>query len=163
MRPMIKTALVAICLLLGACASRDATAPRPSSSYQHTPASTASERAVQTSLTLLGAPYRFGARGPEAFDCSGLVYYAYQSAGVDLPRTSAELHRVTRPVELDQAQAGDLVFFHYDRRVSHVGIYLGDGRFVHAPSSGKPVSVASLADPHYRDHFAGAGRIRDVH
>ncbi len=76
-----------------------------------------------------------------------------------MPRTSGELYRKARPIDLIDAEPGDLLFFRYGRAVSHVAIYLGDMRFVHAPSSGKEVSVASLQTPHYREHFVQAGRI----
>lgn len=145
--------LVALCLGLGACASRHA------KSYQQA-ASPAGGLAVGAALEKVGSPYRFGGRGPSAFDCSGLVYFAYRSAGIELPRTSAAQLQATRPVPLGQARPGDLVFFRYGQNISHVGIYLGNQRFVHAPSSGRPVSEDSLADPHYRDRFVGAGRVQ---
>ena len=114
---------------------------------------------VDTAKRMIGVPYRYGGATPNGFDCSGLVQYSYRAAGVKLPRTSAEQYRSARPVTIREARPGDLLFFRYDRRISHVAIYLGDDRFVHAPSSGKRVSVASLRDPHYQQHFARAGRI----
>ena len=109
---------------------------------------------------MIGAPYRYGGASPDGFDCSGLVHFAYRTAGVDLPRTSGQLYKATQPVALRAALPGDLLFFNYGGRVSHVGIYLGEQRFVHAPSSGKPVGVASLRETHYRDRFVGAGRVQ---
>ncbi len=109
---------------------------------------------------MIGAPYRYGGSGPGSFDCSGLVQYSYRVAGLTLPRTSSEQFSVATPIRLSDAQPGDLLFFRYDGRVSHVAIYLGDLRFVHAPSSGKQVEVASLQDPHYQQHFLQAGQVR---
>jgi len=117
-------------------------------------------RAVEVATRMIGAPYRYGASGPAGFDCSGLVQYSYGLAGITLPRTSAEQFGMAIPIRLSDAQPGDLLFFRYDGSVSHVGIYLGDLRFVHAPSSGKEVEVASLQNPHYQQHFLQAGQIR---
>ena len=107
----------------------------------------------------VGAPYRYGGSNPSGFDCSGLVYFSYGSAGYRVPRTSAQQYRASSPIPVSQARPGDLLFFRYERQVSHVGIYLGNQRFVHAPSSGKHVTTASLRDAHYRKHFVGAGRL----
>jgi cell wall-associated NlpC family hydrolase len=90
----------------------------------------------------IGKPYRYGAAGPNAFDCSGLVLSAFKKAGVSLPRTSSAQSRVGTPVRRDQLQPGDLVFFYSP--VSHVGIYIGDGKIVHASTSGEPVKVSKM-------------------
>jgi cell wall-associated NlpC family hydrolase len=79
--------------------------------------------------------------------------------GYSVPRTSAQQYRAASPVPVGQAQAGDLLFFRYEDKVSHVAIYLGDEQFVHAPSSGKRVSVASLRNAHYQQHFVSVGRL----
>jgi cell wall-associated NlpC family hydrolase len=107
----------------------------------------------------IGAPYRYGGAGPEAFDCSGLVAYAYGKAGVDLPRTAAQQFAIARPVPRRDLRPGDLVFFRLSGRdVSHVGIYAGDGRFVHAPQTGGRVRIEDLDDDWFRERYAGAGR-----
>ncbi len=107
----------------------------------------------------IGTPYRYGGSGPDAFDCSGLVAYAYQQAGVPLPRTAAQQYALARPVPRAELRPGDLVFFRWSgREVSHVGIYAGDGQFVHAPQTGGEVRTASLDDEWYRERYAGAGR-----
>ncbi len=107
---------------------------------------------------MIGAPYRYGGRAPDGFDCSGLVYFSYQQAGISVPRSSKEQLKATAPIDLDEARPGDLLFFRNVSKVSHVAIYLGGGRFVHAPSTGKQVSVASMDNAYYRDHFVRAGR-----
>ncbi len=109
-------------------------------------------------LQMIGAPYRYGGRAPDGFDCSGLVYFSYQQAGISVPRSSKEQFKATNPIDLDDARAGDLLFFRNLFKVSHVAIYLGDGRFVHAPATGKQVSVASMDNSYYREHFVRAGR-----
>lgn len=99
--------------------------------------------AMQSALSKVGAPYRYGSAGPSSFDCSGLVHWAYKRAGVSLPRTSRAMSRVGTPVAKSDLQPGDLVFFYSP--VSHVAIYVGNGQIVHASTSGKPVKVAPLA------------------
>jgi cell wall-associated NlpC family hydrolase len=114
---------------------------------------------LEAAETRIGAPYRYGGSGPEAFDCSGLVAYAHRQAGITVPRTAAEQFSKATPVERRELRPGDLVFFRLSGRdVGHVGIYAGDDRFVHAPQSGGHVRLASLEDEWYRQRFVGAGR-----
>jgi cell wall-associated NlpC family hydrolase len=115
---------------------------------------------VQTSKRYIGTPYRWGGEGPSGFDCSGYVQYVYRrAAGVDLPRSSAEQYssRRGRFVGRYALQPGDLVFFATrGPGVSHVGMYLGDNKFIHAPSSGNLVRIDSLNDPYYwKDRYVG--------
>jgi cell wall-associated NlpC family hydrolase len=105
----------------------------------------------------VGTPYRFGGASPDAgFDCSGLVWYVHRELGLAVPRTAAEQRARASPVRRDDLRAGDLVFFYTPR--DHVGIYLGDGQFVHAPASGRTVERARLDSPYFLLAFAGAGR-----
>lgn len=108
----------------------------------------------------LGAPYRFGGDSPLGFDCSGLVRYVFGQAGIAVPRTAQEQQQAAEAVPVDQLQPGDLVFFRIaSGRVDHVGIYVGDGAFVHAPRSGRPVRSELLGDNYYQRRYAGAGRL----
>lgn len=116
------------------------------------------ERAAIFALRQLGTPYRYGGMSPQGFDCSGLVVYAYQKAGVNLPRTTRGLWKNMHPVRKKELRTGDLLFFNIDGKVSHVGMYLGSGRFIHAPSSGSQVSVANLEDGFYQRTFVAGGR-----
>src|SRR6185312_7125061 len=100
--------------------------------------------AMSIAMGRLGAPYRWGAAGPGAFDCSGLVYWSYRQIGTTLPRSSSAQSRVGTPVSKGALQPGDLVFFY--RPVSHVAIYIGGGRVVHASTAGKPVKISNLGD-----------------
>jgi cell wall-associated NlpC family hydrolase len=109
--------------------------------------------AMSIAMGKLGAPYRWGAAGPGAFDCSGLVFWSYRQTGMTLPRSSSAQSRVGAPVAKGALQPGDLVFFY--RPVSHVAIYIGGGRVVHASTAGKPVKVSNLNDM----PFATARRI----
>lgn len=117
---------------------------------------------VANAHLLLGTPYRYGGSRPSTgFDCSGFVQYAHSTIGVQLPRTSKQQYRVTKPVRKRHLRPGDLVFFRIDRKrtVSHVGIYIGSGKFIHAPSSGKRVSIARLDNPYWQRHYDSAGRV----
>ena len=98
--------------------------------------------AVRNALSKVGAPYRYGAAGPNAFDCSGLVTWAFKNAGTSLPRSSRAMSTVGKPVSKSDLQPGDLVFFY--KPVSHVAIYIGDGKVVHASSRKSPVKVSSM-------------------
>lgn len=98
--------------------------------------------AVQAALTRIGSPYSWGAAGPSAFDCSGLVMWAFGQAGVNLPHSSQALAQGGQPVSMDQMQPGDLITYYSD--ASHVGIYIGDGMMVHASTYGTPVRVAPM-------------------
>jgi peptidoglycan DL-endopeptidase CwlO len=98
--------------------------------------------AVRNALSKVGSPYRYGAAGPHAFDCSGLVTWAFKNAGTSLPRTSRAMSAVGKSVSKSDLQPGDLVFFY--KPVSHVGIYIGDGKIVHASNRKSPVKVSSM-------------------
>jgi cell wall-associated NlpC family hydrolase len=110
-------------------------------------------------ISLLGSPYKWGGSGPRQFDCSGLVRFVFGEIGVDVPRTAAEQYSAARHVDLDELAPGDLLFFRISgRRVSHVAIYAGEGRFIHAPQTGRPVELRTLDDEFYRPRLVGAGR-----
>lgn len=109
-------------------------------------------------LSLLDVGYQFGGSNPEAgLDCSGMVRYVYKNAlGVDLPHNAAAIARLAKPVERDALQSGDLVFFNtLGYAFSHVGIYIGDNKFVHAPSSKGRVRVESLANTYFASRYLG--------
>ncbi|GAA4541825.1 C40 family peptidase [Pseudonocardia xishanensis] len=109
--------------------------------------------ALQTAMAQIGKPYRYGATGPSAFDCSGLTSFAFKNAGVSIPRTSRAQSTVGTPVSRADLQPGDLVFFY--KPVSHVGIYIGNGQVVHASTSGQPVKIGSVD----KMPFSGARRV----
>jgi cell wall-associated NlpC family hydrolase len=120
------------------------------------------ERPLIHALYALGVQYRYGgASHEEGFDCSGLVTHVYERAwGVALPRIVEEQRRVGQPVRLKELQPGDLVFYNTrNRPFSHVGIYVGNGFFVHAPRPGAKVRMESVQTPYWRERFNGARRL----
>ena len=114
----------------------------------------AAQKAVDTALAQVGDPYSWGATGPNAFDCSGLTSYAYKAAGISIPRVSRDQATFGTPVSKANLQPGDLVFFYSP--VSHVGMYIGNGQMVHAPSSGSSVKVVKVDS---MPSFSGARRV----
>ena len=118
---------------------------------------TLSQRAVLIARRLVGVPYAWGGTSPSSgFDCSGLVYFVYSRLGVHLPHSSYAQMDMGRSVGRGNLKPGDLVFF---SGASHVGLYLGRGRFIHAPHSGARVTVASLGDPWFSSAYDGARRL----
>ena len=116
-------------------------------------------------LGMIGVNYRWGGTSPETgLDCSGLVRYVFsQVTGVTLPHSSQAISRVGSRVSVDDLQPGDLVFFNTRRfAFSHVGIYLGDNRFLHAPSAGREVEIATLDKAYWQKRFNGARRLIGV-
>jgi len=134
--------------------------PVPTGGYPAT--GDAGARIAQTALRYVGVPYRYGGSEPSrGFDCSGLVSYVHGIDGIAVPRTAAAQFAAARPVAAADLRPGDLVFFRLtsgSKAVTHVGIYTGARRFVHAPQTGRNVGESSLDDDYYRQHFAGAGR-----
>jgi cell wall-associated NlpC family hydrolase len=114
---------------------------------------------VNYAYKFLGKPYVYGAAGPNSFDCSGLTQYVYNRFGVYLSRTTYSQVNEGIKVRRSELRAGDLVFFNTEGSISHVGIYIGDGEFIHAPRTGKPVMVSSLSDGYYASRYATARRI----
>jgi len=117
------------------------------------------ESLIKTASAQLGKRYAFGGESPrQGFDCSGLSSYVYSKNGLDLPRSSREQYSQGAPVERDKLRKGDLVFFGR-KGINHVGIYLDDGKFIHAASSGGAVKVGDLDDPLWNKLYAGARRV----
>jgi hypothetical protein len=116
---------------------------------------------VRTAKSFIGVPYKWGGSSPrEGFDCSGLTMAVYHLNGLSLPRTSGQQWKTGLPISRTQLIEGDLVFFSTSkaRRISHVGIYTGKGKFIHAPGRGQKIRSASLATRYYKKRYVGARR-----
>ena len=138
-----------------AVARRDAPTPAPADPAR-------ANAVLIRAIGLVGTPYRYGGNTPEGgFDCSGLVGYVYRDMlDIRLPRTTRALAAMQGPrIAAARLTGGDLVFFGSNGAVSHVGIYVGDGRFVHAPTSGGTVRLDRLDGHWWRDHYSGARRV----
>lgn len=151
-RGLKNIALAAFLVALAACGSD---AALRQSGAEESPG----HRAALAALAQVGVPYRYGGQSPSGFDCSGLVHFAYLEAGLSVPRTTKQLWSAAETIERRELQAGDLLFFRIDGKMSHVGMYLGQRRFVHAPQSGRTVAVASLEMPFYRQALVRTARI----
>ena len=155
-----------VAFVLAACGSP---APRPPGegetiAQSRRPASPAGADVALYALTLIDTGYRFGGKNPQAgLDCSGMVSYVFgQAAGLKVSGSAADIARSSRPIERDRLRPGDLVFFNTrNRAYSHVGIYIGDARFVHAPSTNGKVRIDRLNDRYYAQRFEAAGTFFD--
>lgn len=166
-----RTAVCAVALLglaLAGCGGpetvRSSPPPAPSRDWSGTaPNDPAAANAVlMRAIGLVGTPYRYGGNTPDGgFDCSGLVNYVFRDMlDLRLPRTSRELAAIQGPkIAPNRLATADLVFFGTGGNVSHVGIYVGEGRFVHAPSTGGTVRLDRLDGTYWRDHYTGAKRV----
>lgn len=147
-------AIIVFSLIVSGCGS--------SPKYNNNKASVTKQTVITTAKSMLGVKYRYGGTSPNrGFDCSGLVQYSHRSAGINIPRTTSQQYRAAIRISRRYLKAGDLVFFKTtpSRGISHVGIYLGNNKFIHAPSSGKRVKISSMNDKYWKKRFRSAGRI----
>lgn len=171
---IVRLALLSAAIaLLAACASapRHASIGATRSALANEPArapdgqAAAANDVLFRAMALVGTPYRWGGNTPSGgFDCSGLVDYIYRNAtGLQLPRTSGEMADLgARKVKrMTMLVSGDLVFFDIGGRISHVGVYVGKGRFVHAPNTGGTVRLDDIDGPYWAEHFAFGRRVLD--
>ncbi len=131
----------------------------------HRPASTTTEtlppaaRTVSsTAEAMVGVPYRYGGSSPQGFDCSGLVFYAYARAGINVPRRAEDQWAQSQPIDRDELRPGDLLFFRTGWFQEHVGIYVGKDEFIHAPSSGKRVTRGTIRSGYFAGRLRKTGR-----
>ena len=153
--------MLPVLLLLSACSST----PQPPPALP--PASKINAQMNNLAIyamSLYDTPYQYGSKSrANGFDCSSFVQFVYENAvGIQLPRTSSEMSRMGMVLESNQLKPGDLVFFNTTHIAnSHVGIYIGENRFLHAPSTGKAITLTRLNDKYWRDRYNGARRIKD--
>lgn len=153
---VISVSLLAACSSQGPVVSRSAPASIPVA--QTRAESLVGERAAEIAVRQVGVPYRYGGMSASGFDCSGLVHFSYARAGKTIPRTTNGLWQSAHPVAQRELQVGDVLFFDIEGKMSHVGLYLGEGRFVHAPANGRRVSIESLHSEFYRQALIRGGR-----
>jgi murein DD-endopeptidase len=156
----VKALILLLALALAGCASTPPP-PAPAASAGSTRPSSAApaDRAAALAAKMVGKPYKYGGSSPSGFDCSGLVQYSFKQAGVSLPHNTVQQRSATRLVNVAELRRGDLLFFNQEgKKYGHVGIYLGDGRFVHAPSSGKSVRSDALSNPYWKKHLTEVRR-----
>jgi cell wall-associated NlpC family hydrolase len=161
-QPRNYIAAVAFALFVAACAStpyENNSGNVPGAAGRSHPVASVGERATTVAMQQLGVPYRYGGQTPSGFDCSRLVHFSYLQAGKSVPRTTRELWQKSSTIRRNDIQQGDLLFFEVEGKMQHVGIYIGDGQFVHAPQSGRKVSTASLDSDFYRQAFLRAARL----
>jgi cell wall-associated NlpC family hydrolase len=167
MTMMARFALLSLVALLAACSSRaPAPAPvvQPRITYNQPEGSPLADDVLMRAIGLVGTPYRWGGNTPDSgFDCSGLIGYVYRdAAGISLPRSTREMIVMRAPtVDINSLQSGDLVFFATGggSQVSHAGIYVGEGRFVHAPRTGGTVRLDYLSNSYWSKAYLQAKRV----
>ena len=151
--------MVGLALALAGCASTPPAAPTASANSTRPSSAAAGDRAAALAAKMVGKPYKYGGASPSGFDCSGLVQYSFRQAGITLPHNTVQQRSATRPVKLAELRRGDLLFFNQEgKKYGHVGIYLGEGKFVHAPSSGKSVRSDALSNPYWKKHLSEVRR-----
>jgi cell wall-associated NlpC family hydrolase len=156
----LSTHLVVLVLLLAFPAAAAAAPDRSDDGAKPAPPAemlpTTADKAVGIALRYLGTPYSWAGASPAGFDCSGFVMYVYGKLGIGLPHSSSALWGVGRPVARHDLEAGDIVFFN---GLSHVGIYAGNGTFIHSPHSGDVVKISRFSDDWYGSTYDGARRV----
>ncbi|WP_050468951.1 C40 family peptidase [Herbaspirillum chlorophenolicum] len=159
MRPAGAIAALCVALVLAACGTAPPVERLPGAPESNTPALPASDAGNEVAiyaLSLIDTGYRFGGKNPSAgLDCSGMVSYIFgQAANYRISGSAADIARKGRQIDASQLRAGDLVFFNtMNKPFSHVGIYLGDGRFVHAPSTNGRVHITRMDNPYFSKRF----------
>jgi len=155
----VRASLAIAILALAGCSSTPQKAPVAGSGSTRPTADIAGQ-AAGYAQTMIGKPYRYGGTSPKGFDCSGLVFYSYKQAGVALPHSTDKQRSAARSIKIAELRRGDLLFFNQEgKKYGHVAIYVGDGKFVHAPSSGKSVRSDRLDSPYWKKHLSEARRI----
>ena len=164
--PLRLLPLVWVVVVVAGCASQGPSAAR-GKAVEASPSATVhnavrtGDRVADIALEMVGTPYQFGGDTPRGFDCSGLVYYAYRQVGMDVPRTVRNQKKTATRINRQSLDRGDLLFFNVSWKSGHVGIYIGDDRFVHAPSSGKRVSIGRLDEGYFALRVDRAARLHD--
>ena len=154
-RPLMAILLTMMAMLAGCASSSEI--PEPATARA---SNEVASKAIVNAKEMLGKPYKYAGDTPAGFDCSGLVKYSYGRAGVSLPRDTQAQRRMSVLVSMRSLREGDLLFFDQEgKKTSHVGMYIGNGRFIHAPSSGGKVRTDSLSAEFWKKHLVEARRV----
>ncbi|KLT72164.1 hypothetical protein PL75_09490 [Neisseria arctica] len=168
MKTLFQSTILAVSILqLAACGSSKAPKTKISSiqtqkiRITHIGRDQASQELMLHSMSLIGTPYKYGGNSTATgFDCSGMVQFVYQNAlGIQLPRTARDMAAAARPISPKNLKTGDLVFFNTggSSKYSHVGLYIGNGQFIHAPSSRGTIRTEQMNNRYFADRYVGAG------
>lgn len=167
-RPILRAAaLAAAAFALASCGSTSSPRSKPKTHaaksvqpvrIKHISQQEGGRELILQSMDLVGTPYRWGGTTENGFDCSGMIQYLYKNAlNVNIPRTSRQMAEASRKISPKKLKSGDLVFFNTSGRgISHVGLYIGNGEFIHAPTSSGTIRTARLDQPYFRQRFTGA-------
>jgi len=154
----LRLIVIVLCVTVAACGRLPGRPPPPAT--LPTPGANARQALISKAHGLIGVPYRRGGENPsQGMDCSGLIFYLHKQLGIHVPRTTRGLFYRSAPVSRHELKPGDLVFFRLGHGVSHVGLYVGRGQFIHAPSSGKYVRQSPLDKPFWKHHWVRGGRL----
>ena len=172
MNSLLKATLLAAALAtLAACGSSHKSSPKTKTAHTqtrkvqpvritHIDRDLGAQELMLQSMSLIGTPYKYGGSNTATgFDCSGMIQYVYQNAlGVSLPRTARDMAAASRQISQSRLKTGDLVFFNTggSSKYSHVGLYIGNGEFIHAPSSNGTIRTEKLSSPYFAKRFVGA-------
>lgn len=152
-----------VAVMLVGCAGAPPSKPAVSIPVTHTlqAATPAQTQVLKVAQSLLGTPYEYGGITPKGFDCSGFIYYVYHTAaGVELPRETQGLSQIGQPIDVADLRPADIIYFKIDKSLSpHVGIYLGNGQFIHAPSANGQVNIQNLTSEYWNSRYQGARRV----
>ena len=156
MRRLLLPALLSAMAMLAGC-SGSPQVPEPTTVRA---SNETAAQAIDYASEMLGKPYKYAGDTPQGFDCSGLVKYSYGRAGISMPRDTQGQRRTSMLVSIHAMREGDLLFFDQEgKKTSHVGMYLGKGRFIHAPSSGGKVRTDSINTEFWKKHFVETRRV----
>jgi cell wall-associated NlpC family hydrolase len=164
MKPMLLRGVIGVvAAVVVGCAGAPPPKPAVAIPVTHTPQATtpAQTQVITVAQSLLGTPYRYGGSTPKGFDCSGFISYVYrEAAGINLPRETQGLTQIGRSIETTDLRPADIVYFKIEQqRQLHAGIYLGDGRFIHAPSTSGQVNIQRLDLDYWNTRYQGARRV----
>ena len=156
MTHLLSASFLAMMAMLAGCSS----APEIPEQATVRASNEVASKALVYAREMLGRPYMYAGESPAGFDCSGLVKYSYGRAGISLPRDTQSQRRLSVLVTMHSLREGDLLFFDQEgKKTSHVALYIGNGRFIHAPSSGGKVRTDSLHADYWKKHFVEARRV----